>query len=100
MKFVLSLLLVSSFASAALPPSAESLRRFRAVTESQELFQELEGRLTRKITDNQDGSFNVVAGDCLIVVEVQPELTEPPQMVPPLKTRVTQVSCSRDSSNH
>ncbi len=90
----LSVLLSSALAHAALPPTAESLRRIQAVTQSKEVFDAFGAvQWVKSIQDNGNDTYTVLAGDCSLLVNVEAVQTNPPQMVPPLKVTVGQMNC-------
>lgn len=90
---IVSFGLVSS-ARAALTPTAESLRRIAAITQSSDVYNELGPSLSvTSITDRGNGTYSVLAGSCALNVTVEPILSDPPQMVPPLRVSVGRVVC-------
>lgn len=81
-------------AQAALPPTAESMRRLRAVLDSKELYEAIAPyNWIRSIEHKPDGTYRVGAEECSADVKVEPVVTNPPQMVPPLKVTVSNVFC-------
>ncbi len=90
----IALLFVTTAAHAALPPTAESLRRFRAVSESKDIYLLLgPTQVVKSIQDNGNGSFTVVTHECALNVKVETVQTTPPQMVPQLKVTAGQANC-------
>lgn len=82
-------------AQAALPPTAESLRRFAAIAQSSDVFDAFGAvAFLKSINDNGNGQYTVDAGDCVLSVQVEAVQTNPPQMVPPLKVTVGQMNCT------
>ena len=97
MKFVFVLfatVLAASAAQAALPPTAESLRRFTAITQSSDVYDVL-GAVNEVTSINSlgNGNYEVVTATCVLEVTVVPKITEPPQMVPPLEVTVGKSTC-------
>jgi len=91
---VLSIFLCSALAQAALPPAAESMRRIGAIAKSREVFNALgSASWVKSISDNNNGTYTVMAGDCALLVRVEAVQTNPPQMVPALNVVVEQVNC-------
>ena len=88
--FLVALTLVAgSHAQAALTPTAESLRRIQAITTSKDVYEAL-GNLQwiSSIAQDEEEHYTVVSNQCSLTVQVRPVLTNPPQMVPPLKVTV------------
>ena len=92
---ILVTILSSVFAKGALPPTAESLRRIQAVTQSAEVFNALgSAKWVTSIRDNENGTYTVFAGRCTLQVGVESVESEPPMMVSPLKVTVGQLVCT------
>lgn len=81
-------------AHAALPPTAESLRRLRAVIDSAEVQGKLgTAQWVSSIQENGNGAYTVITNECALEVRVEPIRTNPPQMVPELRVIVGQANC-------
>ncbi len=90
----LGTILISLVGQAALPPTAESLRRLQAITTSQELFNRLgPTQWVSSITAAPNGTYTVITNICAINVRVDAVQSDPPQMVPPLKVTLGQMNC-------
>jgi hypothetical protein len=91
------ILLGTVSAHAILTPTADSLRRYQAIADSEDLYNVLGAVAPVKSITNTDGNnFTVLAGKCAISVKVEPVLSNPPQMVPPLKVTVGRSTCLPD----
>ena len=90
---VLSVLVLNIAVHAALPPAAERLREFKAVTEARDLYKALKGRTAEAIQVDADGNFTVIAEGCAVSVQVEIYDDGGPMFVPPLKATVTQSTC-------
>lgn len=95
MKFlVLSLFVLPMMAQAALTPTAESLRRLRAVTESPEVYSAFGGfQWVKSITDNGNGNYTVASKECALTAKVEAVISDEPEMVPPLKVTIGKLNC-------
>lgn len=97
--FILVSLFMAMSASAALPPTAESLRRLKTITTSSEVFDAFgASQWVKSIQENEDGSYTVISDKCALSVNVQAIQTNPPQMVPELKVIVGMLVCTASNS--
>lgn len=86
LRLTLSLLIMVQSAWAALPPAAESLRRIKAITESKELYDNLESAdWVNAITQEGDG-YVVKTQKCILHVDVKSLDKQPshPRLIGPL----------------
>lgn len=91
---VLAMLLSSIGAYAALPPTVESMRRIKAITESKEVIDAFGStQWITSIQGNADGSHTVLSEKCALRVEVVAIQSNPPKFVPPLEVNVWRMTC-------
>ncbi len=93
--FTTGILLMSQVASAALPPTAESLRRFKAITESKEVYDTLGSvNWIKAITESSD-SYIIQTEKCTLSVVVESVIDAHPKLVGPaqLKVKVGKLEC-------
>lgn len=84
------LLLLTNSAFAALPPAAESLRRIKMITESKELYEQLDSAdWVETITQTEHG-YLVQTQKCQVLVDVVPIDKQPshPRLMGPLPLMV------------
>ncbi|MGE3318377.1 MAG: hypothetical protein AB7I18_03685 [Candidatus Berkiella sp.] len=88
----ISLLLVAKTLLAALPPAAESLRRLKVITESKEVYEQLESSdWVKAITQTSEDAYILSTQKCQIFVSVLPINKPPshPRLIGPLPLMVT-----------
>jgi hypothetical protein len=83
-----SLLLLSNIALAALPPTAESMRRIKAVMDSKEVYDKLGSvNWIKSITETKDG-YVLQSDKCSLQVKVENLPQTEPHLIGPLPLTV------------
>jgi hypothetical protein len=92
-----ALLLATTTAHAALPPTGESLRRINAITTTQAIYDKLgAAQWVRAIQDGGNGSYYVMTDTCRLVVQVTAiRIPHGPIGPAPLKVTPGELSCRR-----
>jgi hypothetical protein len=92
--FLLALLFINSAAMAALPPTAESMRRIKAVMDSHDVYDKLGAvNWITSIKEIKDG-YELSSEKCTLKVILEEEEPKDKMIGPlPLKVKVGEMSC-------
>lgn len=83
-KYLLLVLLFSSMAKAALPPTAESMRRIKAIMDSHEVYDKLGSvNWITSVTETKEG-YVLRSEKCTLAVHVETKAQAEPHLIGPL----------------